>query len=271
MNLKENTIPLISFVVVTHNRKLELVHQRIIKSIAKQDHQRKELILIGESCEKFKEVVESIKCNYTFESFKWTNIWRPEGKKEMYTQALQARARNRGISLSQGEYISCQDDDNELEPDFTSSLLDCIIRNNAEAAWCYCRAVMPDGSPFRGDFFPWVGKNPDPLRRRILYRIWKNAGIINPGSDIVKDQLTAFYNTEIFSTVDANEWLVKADVFRQFPFREKYSCADIEHEMYLDQLWNIDIRRAAVKAVCNEKPSLIYHLGGLSNTLPEDI
>ena len=127
---------------------------------------------------------------------------------------------------------------------------------------------MPDGSPFKGDFFPWLDHN-DSRRRRIVYKIWKKAGVITPGSDIVKDNLFARNNSEIISTVDANEWLVKTDILRQFPYREKYTCTNIEKNIFIDDLWNADIRNASVKVSCSEKVSLIYYLGGASNTIPQ--
>jgi hypothetical protein len=259
--------PLVSFVVVTHDRSPELVQRRIIQSIADQDYPKKELILIGESAPNLELLADRIRKHSSFEQFLWRNVPRPM-EEEMCIWALVARCRNIGISLAGGEFISCQDDDNELEPDFASSLLEAIIRAKADAAWCYRRAVMPDGSPFPGTFFPWVDN--DPLRRRILYRIWKEAGIFRPGSPIIRDQLCARRNSERFSTVDPNEWLVRAELHRQIPYRERYSHLAISYHISFDDLWNIDIRNAGVRAVCTEKASLVYHLGGASNTIPDE-
>src|SRR5438876_115778 len=45
-----SVVPLVSYIVVTHDRDPELVYSRIITSILQQSHPRKELILIGENC-----------------------------------------------------------------------------------------------------------------------------------------------------------------------------------------------------------------------------
>ncbi|MGD2091824.1 MAG: glycosyltransferase [Candidatus Aminicenantes bacterium] len=259
--------PKISFVVVTHNRPVELVTQRIIKSIYMQDYPRIELILIGESNETIDQLIINIEKKFKFEDFKWKNVPRPEGEKEMCIRALVARCRNKGILLASGEYISCQDDDNELKPDFASSLLECIQKKNADTAWCYREMKFPDGSPYMGDYVPWFQK--DHTIHQIIYRMWKKAGVIIPGHNTVRDELCARCDTQIFSTVDANEWLVKADIFRQFPFKEKFSYEDLCSDVAFDDLWNIAIRNSSVKAVCSERVSLIYYLGGMSNTIPK--
>jgi len=260
-----NSIPLVSFVVVTHNRPIELVQQRIIESIANQDYSNKELILVGESCEKLDVLVKKIhEKQYDLKNFKWTNLSRPTGKMNYCIWGLVSKCRNIGIRLAEGEYISCQDDDNEIEPDFASSLLTCIVENNAEAAYCFRKVKMPDGAPFKGDYFPWIEN--EPLRERLAYQIWKDAGIFTPGSDVMKDQLCAFNKTEIFSSVDANEWLVKADLFRRIPYREEFGFSDIYSYLSFDDLWNDDIRRAGIHAICSNKVGLIYYLGGASNS-----
>ena len=118
---KQKNIPLISFIVVTHNRAIELVLKRIINSINNQTHPRKELILIGEKCPYINQLAELIQSNYSFDRFESMKLPRlDEEEDEMCMSALQARARNKGIMLAKGEYISCQDDDNELENDVAS-------------------------------------------------------------------------------------------------------------------------------------------------------
>ncbi|OGM12636.1 hypothetical protein A2V80_01680 [Candidatus Woesebacteria bacterium RBG_16_39_8b] len=259
--------PLVSFVVVTHDRPFELVKKRIIKSIACQNYSNKELIIIGEDRPSVQQLADEVQKKLKFEQVRWKNIPRSKKETEKCIWERVAVCRNAGISLAHGEFISCQDDDNELENDFTSSLLKIINSKTEDAAWSYRKAVMPDGSPFLGNFFPWVDN--DPIRRRILYQIWKDARIFQPGSDIIRDQLCAKRNSEQFSTVDPNEWLVRASVFRQIPYRERYNYLAISYNITFDDLWNIDICNAGVNAVCSKKVGLIYYLGGLSNTIPD--
>jgi hypothetical protein len=254
--------PLISFVVVTHDRPIELVESRVIRSIADQDYFPLELVLVGEECSHLEELVARIKPRFPLSQLRWTNLSRPQGG-TIYPWSLAARCRNLGVSLAQGEFISCQDDDNELGRDFAATLLDRLLTTGAEAAWCHRRWVMPDGSPYPGTFFPWA--EPGTVQERLIYEMWRSAGVITFGSDIVRDQLLATSNSETFSTVDANEWLVRSDIYRQFPFREKYGFYDLMANAGYDDLWNLAIRTAGVRTTCSETVSLVYHLGGSSN------
>lgn len=251
--------PTITFVVVTHDRPIDLVMGRIVRSIARQEYSRIELILVGEACPHLEDLVACISESFPGLLKKWMNVPRPNAR-EHYPWSLAARCRNRGIQLARGHFISCQDDDNELESDFTTSLLDSLLTVDADAAWCYRRWVMPDGSPYPGTFFPWA--EPGTVRERLIYEMWRHAGVLTPGSDIVRDQLLATHNSEVFSTVDANEWLVRTESLRQFPFRESYGFYDLMANAAYDDLWNLEIRSAGARTVCSERVSLVYHLGG---------
>jgi len=257
--------PLISFVVVTHDLPIPLIMSRIIHSIANQGHTRRELILIGESCSHFGELVTSIKRSFPGMLTRWANeLLSP--LKLTSPWARVGRCRNLGVSMAHGDFISCQDDDNELESDFSASLLECLLSQDADATWCYRRLVMPDGSPYPGTFFPWV--EPLSIRGRLLYNIWVAAGVLEAGSDVVRDQLLATNSSEAFSTVDASAWLVKADIYRQFPFRERFGYQDLISNTSFDDIWNHDIRAAGIRVACSERASLIYHLGGASTQEP---
>jgi hypothetical protein len=164
--------------------------------------------------------------------------------------------------MARGAFISCQDDDNELERDFSATMLDRLLSARAEAVWCYRRLVMPDGTPYPGTFFPWAAPG---IAERLIYEMWRAAGVLTPGSDVVRDQLLALQNSETFSTVDANEWLATAKLYREFPFRERFGFHELMANNSFDDTWNRDIRVAGVRVECSERPSLIYHLGGTSN------
>jgi hypothetical protein len=257
--------PLVSYVVVTHDRPVALVRSRIIDSVLRQNHPRKELLLVGESCPNLKEIAKGLGTTTGLERFQAIQVERPQDR-TLCVWALVARARNTGILQAGGEYICCQDDDNELDDDFTSSLLDRIESTGSRAAWCWRRMVEPDGTPFTGNYFPWL--DGDELRRQILYSIWVNAGVLQPGSSIVQDSLWASRGSERFATVDPNEWLVHRDVYRCIPYREYYTHQQITYHITFDDLWNQDFCNSGIPVTCVEAPKLTYHLGGSSNTKP---
>lgn len=259
--------PLVSYVVVTHDRPPELVRGRIINSILQQTHPRKELILVGENCPHLEEIAHELDRPTELERFISINVERPK-EEEMCVWALVARGRNVGIKSANGTYICCQDDDNELVPEFTKAMLQAIRQSNAVAAWCWRRVLEPDGQPFPGNYFPWM--EGDELRRRILYKIWTDAGVIQPGSSIVKDTLWAVRGGERFSTVDPNEWLVHREVYRLVPYRERYTHNEIAYHVTFDDIWDEEFSRSGLPVACWEEPGLIYYLGGTSNSSPEE-
>jgi hypothetical protein len=253
---------LVSFIVVTHDRSPELVASRTIASIAAQDHGRCELVLMGEQCAHLAALAACICERFPALHCRATNLARPASGFASPAERV-ARCRNAGVALAEGDFISCQDDDNALSPAFASTLLTTLLTTGADAAWCHRRMIMPDGSPYPGTFFPWA--MPGTLRERLIYDIWRSAGVLAPGSDVVKDQLLAANYSEVFSTVDANEWLAKPEVYRRYPFREQLGFQDLMAHASFDDIWNRDLRAAGVHAVCAEFVGLSYHLGGMSN------
>lgn len=255
---------LVSYVVVTHNRAPERVRNRVIESIKKQTHSRKELILVGEQCSCLDEIVGGLNDLPEFEHFEYFNLERPQ--EALCIWALVARARNSGIAHTRGEYICCQDDDNELVPEFTTEMIKLMEKHQAKAAWCWRKAIEEDGSLFSGNYFPWISD--DEERRSILYDIWVNAGILEPGSAVIKDNLWAARGAERFSTVDPNEWLVHKDVYRLVPYRERYTHNEICYHITFDDIWDEEFSRSGLPVVCWQYPGLVYYLGGASNSKP---
>ena len=256
---------LVSYVVVSHDRAPQLVRRRIISSILAQTYSRKELILVGEDCACLDEIAAGLAQAPELERFEYFNLERPE--EAMCVWAMVARARNAGIRRAAGEYICCQDDDNELVPEFTAEMLREMASVGAQAAWCWRRAIEADGAPFSGGYFPWMSG--DEARRAILYKIWTDAGVIQPGSPVIRDSLWAARGAERWSTVDPNEWLVHRDVYRLVPYRERYTHNEICYHVTFDDIWDEEFSRSGLPVTCWQYPGLIYHLGGASNSRPD--
>ena len=256
--------PLVSYIVVTHDRPPQRVMERILSSVLAQDHPRKELVLVGERCPNLGYFREVLKGRQELEQLEIIDAHDPDPN--LCVWARVAAARNLGIEAARGEFLCCQDDDNMLEAHFTPRMLEALKGREALAAWCWRRVLYPDGTAYRGDFFPWL--TDDDQRRDLLYRIWTKAGVIVPGQSVVRDTLWAERGAERFSTVDPNEWLVHREVYRHVRYRERYTHDEIAYHVTFDDIWDRDLVRSGLPVACAPFPGLVYFLGGASNSVP---
>jgi glycosyltransferase involved in cell wall biosynthesis len=120
-----STTPLVSFIVATHNR-AKLI-KRALFSILNQSYVNIELIVVNDgSTDNTKSVLQDLID---------ANKIRYLAQQHMGRSA----ARNTGLNLSRGEFISFLDDDDELDPDFTEVLLRIIEKDpKLDLVFCNC-------------------------------------------------------------------------------------------------------------------------------------
>jgi hypothetical protein len=67
------------------------------------------------------------------------------------------------------------------------------------------------------------------------------------------------------TTVDASEWLWRRDVFLRVKFKERFSYWELLYDASDDDLFSVRFLEGGHRAICTEKPTLNYYLGGHSN------
>jgi len=119
------TTPLVSFIVATHNRANTI--KRALFSVLNQSCGNIELIVVSDgSTDNTKKVLQDLIDVDKIRYLEQQHMGR-------------SAARNTGLNLSRGEFISFLDDDDELDPDFTDVLLRIIEKDpNLDLVFCNC-------------------------------------------------------------------------------------------------------------------------------------
>ena len=125
------TNPLISVIVPIYN--VEAYLEKCIKSILSQDYTPLEIILVndgatdgsGEICDKYAKQYENI-----------TALHKKNGGL--------SSARNAGMEIMRGEYVSFIDSDDYIAPDMISTLYADIIKNEADISCISFLNIFPD-------------------------------------------------------------------------------------------------------------------------------
>jgi chaperonin cofactor prefoldin len=147
--------PLITVVVSTHNR-ADALAERCIPSILNQTYEKLELVVVGDNCtDGTEEVVRSIKDP----RLRFINL----SERQAYPEDPLHRwmvagtpALNEGLSMSEGDYITHLDDDDEYTLERLETLVEFAKDNDCDFVW----------HPF------WVGKEGDWIlneARRLSY------------------------------------------------------------------------------------------------------
>lgn len=174
---------------------------------------------------------------------------------------------NRGIDLAAGDYIARLDDDNTLEPEHLESLYETLRTGDYDASYSWRYMWLRDGRPYLEPAFPWHTLT-DPRRAALLYRLWVEAGVATPGSNLIKDKLLAKVNGLAITTVDASEWLCSRQVLECLRYKERMSYWELVYGHTEDDIFSAQFVEAGFRAGCSERATLNYFLGGHSNYLP---
>lgn len=179
-----------------------------------------------------------------------------------------AKLRGWAVSQTKTPWCSFLDDDNELEIDHFSTLLD-EGKNHAPpplAIHSWRSLWNSDRSPHvLKDRHPWCR---DPKLARSMFQNYQAAGIYRVNSNIVSDQVVP-YRRDI-SMVDTSEWLFQTAFLRELGFDVEYSYNDwlmsrTEDSKLLDKIVALGISVPSTR-----KPTLRYYLGGYSNAWNAD-
>ncbi|PID59192.1 MAG: hypothetical protein CR986_06865 [Ignavibacteriae bacterium] len=127
--MKNKKLPLVSFVIPTHNR-ADILND-CLESVVTQTYENFEVIVVNDnSQDKTSEILQEYKLKYNF--FRYYNSTGKGGN----------AARNYGIEKAQGKYIALMDDDDICEPNRIEAQMRPIIESNYYYNFSVCAFSM---------------------------------------------------------------------------------------------------------------------------------
>ena len=133
----------VSVVMPTYNRAQSIT--AAIHSVLGQSHQNWRLFIVDDgSTDRTLSAIDSLFID-------------PRIHYEKISHGGVAAARNRGLDLSEGEFVFYLDSDNTWTPNFLNTMIPFLVHGNLDAAYCGITAKDDSGSLlcFRGDDFCW--------------------------------------------------------------------------------------------------------------------
>lgn len=122
---------LVSIIMPTYNR--EKTIKRAVDSLIKQTYKNIEIIIVDDGS---KDNTKDIVTNYSDERIRYVNL--VENKGANY-------ARNKGLSLAKGKYITFQDSDDEADLNKIEELVKYINDNPCDVVFCNVRVKKDNG------------------------------------------------------------------------------------------------------------------------------
>jgi len=181
--------------------------------------------------------------------------------------------RNHGIRCAAGDLIALLDDDNELEPAHLSSGAKVLRRDprcDATHSWRTLWTESGEQHLVDDGLYPWV-LGGDRKRQMLMFEIQVAAGILTPGSPIVRDRYDFDGpDGERACCVDTGEWVFRKETILKCPFVERFTYTETLFGMTDDYLLGCRMLEAGIRVIPIERPTLRYFLGGNSQVVSND-
>lgn len=178
--------------------------------------------------------------------------------------------RNLGTEYSSGLYIAQIGDDDIYEKNHISSLVSLLQKDRYKIAYSWRQLVHFDGRPYLDEMYPWTAKPRGidfPLEfGSYIYSRLVDSGILEKGSNIMKDRITSSDGENIF-TVDCNEMLIPRSVLSMVRWKDSFSWRELSDDNSDDLCLLRALYSIKQEFICSEKASLIYCVGGLSSSI----
>ncbi len=172
------------------------------------------------------------------------------------------RLRNVALGMVSDPYIAFLDDDNAWLPDHLESLWATSREQEGAIAYSWRRLLYADGSPYLKHEFPWAR---DPVLRRRIYKSLVTAGVFECGSNIVRDCPEAE-----FTWIDLGEWLLPTNLITEIGFADEFDEWDWFNITVEDRQLPEAFLARGVSLIPTQRATLLYYLGGYSNTFAGD-
>jgi hypothetical protein len=180
----------------------------------------------------------------------------------MDTYSRVALLRNVALTMVTASRITFLDDDNLWDVDHLLSLVELMDESGAPAVHSWRRLLDPDGRPYVPTSFPWLA---DPAVAVKRLRQLQDGGVIQKGSNVIRDRVSVMVDGEDLGMVDMNEWLLDRDLINLIGFEVERTQADIINRIGEDDKLLQRLRDLLVPICCTERATLLYRLGGYSN------
>lgn len=249
----------VSVIILTKNRHEKLICA--INSVLKQDFKNEiEIVLIGDSCD-YLENIEYLKLPRNI-SIKKHNIILDKGIDKNLIVHRVATLRNIAVNLSTENFVCFLDDDNLWEANHISSLMDTILVHQCKASYSWRQLFLNNGKPWIPTIWPWIGSD---VPQEKLLGIYKELGMLDLKTNILKDKFEAIYDNRDFATIDMGAWLFKKDLFDVIKFKTDYTKEEVNCLVTEDDQLLLDFKKLNFLVHSSQKATLKYYLGGFSN------
>jgi hypothetical protein len=178
-----------------------------------------------------------------------------------------SRLRNHAVALAETPWIAFLDDDNEYESFHIRRLIEHAWRSGGEAVHSHRRLFHLDGRPYLDACWPWARSRHAGEQR---WRELVDLGLLEPGSNIMRDRADVRPAPHRVMEIDTNVWLIRADLLRRLPIPDRYHHTDWDMILVEDDKMLENFIAHGVLPVSNDVVSVRYYLGGYSNNLTAD-
>ena len=256
----------ITVITLTKNRTDQLV--ACARSVKNQDYPgRVEHLIMGDDSPvlaSLEKTLAGINNDILIQNVKLEDDY--PGLIPFYAPSRTGVLRNLAIRKAAGRYICQLDDDNTIDADHISSLVETIESEpGIGIAYSWRRLVWEDGTPYLDQAYPWTPVARLAIDKTTLsgyiYNALVHAGIRVPGTNLVRDAILA-PNKEPVYTVDTSELMVKKEVHQRFPFTERFTWREMVGDFSDDYAFVKRCHEGGVRFKASEKATLCYTIGG---------
>jgi len=162
------------------------------------------------------------------------------------------------------------DDDNTIDPNHVSSLLEKLHRRTEKdtVAYSWRRILYSAGEPYLEKRYPWkvshmlTGDN-DAFEGFIYQRLVEQ-DILSSNTNIMRDKVVS-EDGGLVCTLDNNEMMIPRSIMEKYPYRVWFDWQEMLHLFTDDYALVRQLYEAGIDFVSTNQPTLNYFLGGISN------